>query len=363
MSLTHLVFLTLAVSHMLLVALYFLVHHWKQPFARLISLFFLCVIAYLMASIPGDVERHGPVVEIILHRFGNLTVLLLWLISHHLFADDQRTHPLVWWLGGIYMILRAVGSTFSNLDLSYSSLFFIVTYALPQLIMVGFVFHAFYLTIRGYEIDLVSERRIDRVAFVIGMGVLLTMIAINASYRILNSLLAISNDTLLLIPTQYYSIYLYLVTVAFFLWRFRLARGSLLSLSGMSSINGNSSAEHNKLGKEDLRLIERVRKAMVDDKLFLKHKLTVGELAKHIDSQEYRIRRVINQQLNFRNFSDFLNQYRIAETARRLTETEESISYIGLDVGYTSLSSFHKAFKKQHQLTPKEYRMRHQVDI
>jgi AraC-like DNA-binding protein len=63
--------------------------------------------------------------------------------------------------------------------------------------------------------------------------------------------------------------------------------------------------------------------------------------------------------LHYRNFNQFLNQYRIEEAARRLQDPHEQhipISSIALDVGYASLSSFNKAFKDTYQVTPSVYR-------
>jgi AraC-like DNA-binding protein len=87
--------------------------------------------------------------------------------------------------------------------------------------------------------------------------------------------------------------------------------------------------------------------------------LTIGQLAKELDIQEYKLRQMINSQLGYRNFSDFLNSYRIKETAERLrdeTNKHLPILTIALDVGFRSLSSFNKAFKATFGQTPTEYR-------
>ncbi len=73
--------------------------------------------------------------------------------------------------------------------------------------------------------------------------------------------------------------------------------------------------------------------------------------------QEYKLQSVINRVLKFNNFSQFLNKYRIHEAEQGLLNTDDSIFSIGIDTGYTSLSSFHKAFKENHGTTPKEYRV------
>ena len=65
--------------------------------------------------------------------------------------------------------------------------------------------------------------------------------------------------------------------------------------------------------------------------------------------------------LSMDEINQYLNQYRIAEAARRLQDPAEinlPISTIALDVGYASLSSFNKAFKEVHGVTPSIYRSR-----
>ena len=41
--------------------------------------------------------------------------------------------------------------------------------------------------------------------------------------------------------------------------------------------------------------------------------LTIGRLAEQLGTQEYRLRRLINRRLGYRNFNEYLNDYRIRE--------------------------------------------------
>jgi AraC-like DNA-binding protein len=112
---------------------------------------------------------------------------------------------------------------------------------------------------------------------------------------------------------------------------------------------------------KDKPLVDRVHHVMESKRLYAQTGLTIGMLASSVSMQEYRLRRLINQKLHYRNFNQYLNQYRIAEAARRLQDPAEitlSISSIALDVGYASLSSFNKAFKEVHGVTPSIYRSR-----
>src|SRR5690554_3930551 len=90
---------------------------------------------------------------------------------------------------------------------------------------------------------------------------------------------------------------------------------------------------------------------------YKKEKLTLKQLATALSIPEYRVRRLINQKLGYRNFNDYINQFRIAEASRRLLETpDEPVLNISLDVGYRTLSSFNRAFRDIMDTTPTAYR-------
>lgn len=93
--------------------------------------------------------------------------------------------------------------------------------------------------------------------------------------------------------------------------------------------------------------------------------LTIGDLAQRLDMPQYRLRKLINEGLGYRNFSDFLNRYRIEEAAQRLANPEEHalpVLTIAMDAGFRSLSSFNKAFKQQQGVTPTAWRNRSKSD-
>ena len=79
---------------------------------------------------------------------------------------------------------------------------------------------------------------------------------------------------------------------------------------------------------------------------------------------EYRLRRVINQGLQYRNFSEFLNRYRLADVTAALsdpTQDEVPILTIALDAGFGSLGPFNRAFKAHTGVTPTEFRRERQA--
>lgn len=90
---------------------------------------------------------------------------------------------------------------------------------------------------------------------------------------------------------------------------------------------------------------------------YRQEKLTLKDLAVELGLPEYKVRAVINKELGYRNFNEFINEYRITEAAQRLiSEPDTPISNIALDVGYRTLSSFNRAFRKEKDTTPTAYR-------
>jgi len=102
-----------------------------------------------------------------------------------------------------------------------------------------------------------------------------------------------------------------------------------------------------------LELLER----MQSERLYSDHDLRVGSLAAMLNIPEYRLRTKINQQLGYRNFNQFVNQYRIDEASKKLLEDGRTpVLSIALDVGFRSISSFNSAFQAQFGVSPTQYR-------
>jgi AraC-like DNA-binding protein len=106
-------------------------------------------------------------------------------------------------------------------------------------------------------------------------------------------------------------------------------------------------------------LFARLQKLMEEQRIYKKEGLTIGELAELLNEQEYRLRKLINGQLGFRNFNDFLNQYRINDACETLSDpdqTRKTILEIAYELGYQSIGPFNKAFKDLKGITPTAYR-------
>jgi AraC-like DNA-binding protein len=78
-----------------------------------------------------------------------------------------------------------------------------------------------------------------------------------------------------------------------------------------------------------------------------------------LGEQEYKVRRLINGELGFRNFNDFLNKYRVNDACEILndpSQNRKTILEIAYSLGYQSIGPFNKAFKELKETTPTVFR-------
>jgi AraC-like DNA-binding protein len=109
----------------------------------------------------------------------------------------------------------------------------------------------------------------------------------------------------------------------------------------------------------DAGLLQALRKLMEHGKIYRETDLSIASLSQKLDIPEHRLRRLINRQLGHRNFSTFVNGYRLAEAETALADpaqAEVPILTIALDAGFGSIGPFNRAFKAHAGRTPTEYR-------
>ncbi|WFU72522.1 helix-turn-helix domain-containing protein [Bradyrhizobium sp. CB2312] len=109
----------------------------------------------------------------------------------------------------------------------------------------------------------------------------------------------------------------------------------------------------------DQKLIDALMRLMADERIYRHDNITIGALATKLSIPEYRLRRLINQRLGYRNFNVFLNNHRIEEAKAALadpSQAEVPVITIAMDAGFQSLGPFNRAFKAVTGVTPTEYR-------
>ena len=113
--------------------------------------------------------------------------------------------------------------------------------------------------------------------------------------------------------------------------------------------------------KEALAIAEKLDQYMKNEKPFHRPNLSLKELSEELAVPERHLSQVINSYKS-QNFYDYLNQFRIAEAKRLLTDdtNDFNVTQILYEVGFNSKTAFNRAFKKHTGLTPSLYKRRAQ---
>lgn len=91
-------------------------------------------------------------------------------------------------------------------------------------------------------------------------------------------------------------------------------------------------------------------------------KLSLESLERALHINKYYISHVINGKIGT-SFNAYINSLRISEAARLLIESDKTIKEISAEVGFGTVRSFDRAFKKQKGETAREYRDRNSEKV
>lgn len=352
----------LAFSQLVLLGMYFFLK-CEGTLARLISLYSLCLSAYALASM--TFAASSPIASYVLFRLATLAPFLLWFIAFVMFVDNDKISNWAWATIGYFVIARSIGM---GIALFYPAILqnnfgYTIIYFLPQIILLFFSINTIYLAWAGHRADLVEQRRRIRISFIVVMGIILIAIVGTDFINLLQRYVPMDWFTNLYpLPGALVSLYIFLTAFLFNIAIFRISENALQLLTDVSIESGSPAPTLAARPTKSSEHVEQLAALMLERKLYVQTGLTIADLAKELKMQEYRLRRLINQQLGYRNFNQFLNNYRIDEARKLLLQSEASISNIALDVGYASLSVFNKAFKERYNLTPREYRTQHRSE-
>jgi AraC-like DNA-binding protein len=225
---------------------------------------------------------------------------------------------------------------------------FVLFNYLPQIIMLVFSAHAMLLALHHVSNEPAEHKRNLRIAFVLTMGLLVSSIVASGFLPLLPEIVHIFFISVIFIHALFFNMFM-----------FRLHEQSThLTAPGERVSPPNIRTFYS---RSDKTFYGQLNATLERDLLYASPGLTIKTLADAMQVREYMLRRFINQKLGYRNFNQFLNEFRVGKAIEILKENGESsakISSIALDVGYASLSSFNKAFKELQGITPSVYRNR-----
>lgn len=219
--------------------------------------------------------------------------------------------------------------------------------AIPQTVSLIYILSALFRTFSKRRADLVEARRRFRIRFIL----------INSVYMliVLVSELALQGQKAPGLIEAFHATGI-LLTVVYFLGKIFSIGDSILGGFTESVIRDKTETPQAPVDQE---LLQKLQTAMDTGKAYAQESLSIRALAEQLGVHEYLLRRLINAGLGYRNFNDYLNELRIKEAARILTDKEQAstpIIRIAMDLGFGSLAPFNKAFRERQGMTPTEFR-------
>lgn len=329
-----------AVTLSLLIAIQFARLYRAQWFGRFGVLVGLGAAAYLVCPFLHEITFWSAPLRLLCV----LNPALLWLFGRALFDDNFSPRAFDWAVPGLLLLFWVGREALGAIGFSEGATAFRVGHGLVQ---IGCAVHLFWRVWADAEDDLVASRRQFRRVFVALGGGLLLVIALVE--------LAIDDPDNVSLLLFVQALAVWTVTVWAALSLLRMDGFFDLPLSVAASLPPVADVECEGIDADALRIVQLVE----EQKLFLVTGCTVGQVAEAVRMPEYRVRDLINRELGFRNFSDFLNRYRVDEAALRLSDPSFRrlpILSIALDVGFGSIGPFNRAFKAQRGMTPSEFR-------
>lgn len=352
MNTANIMISAMAISQFVFLAIHFGLQY-RNEIGRLVAMFCVCAIAYLI----HDSLTHGTslMTHLVLEVLSTLAPFLLWLIAYQLFVDERPAPVLAIVSITLCLLLEVAGELGTSMASwqQDSPLYYSVFSLLPQLILLFFSLNAIGLVANGYKADLLEERRKFRIAFIAGLSVI---IAIIVSGNMLDNLLSDGLPGSGDLYDVLVSICLFAVILVFNLLSIQASKGANQLVTAKPVMPDKEEDKEQHTESSDLPYVARIEKAMTEELLFQESGLTLADLARHVGIMEYRARRIINKSMQYKNFNQFLNHYRIEAASELIRTTSHPVSRIAMDVGYSSLSAFNRAFKERMNLTPSEYR-------
>lgn len=300
----------------------------------------VAIACYLIRT-SGWAEGRSPL-WFVLELGAGSTPGFFWLFARAWFGDRTRIGRIP-----IALVCAAIANM-AVLQLTFpdKSVVFYCSAISFRAGMFAFAAAGFWEAWRGRDDDLVEGRRRLRLAIIASVGLYVVAIAIAEvgvyQFGAPRAVVSVIGSSIVL------------VTLVICASMFGFRQTDLLG-------ERSRPLETEPVALEDHPLAQRLLAVMGADLPHRDETMTIAKLASQLGEQEYRLRRLINGTLGYRNFAQFLNGYRLAEVRSALadpTQKDVSILTIALDAGFGSLGPFNRAFREAEGMTPTTFRTR-----
>ena len=313
--------------------------HRTVPAARVAIAMNVAIVAYLLARV---LHPDGPTrfPYVIADALSVMVPALFWLFARLWFDDQQRIGRRSWMLVAAFGTLPLIQIVL----IATTGHFSLPIWALVRAGMFGFAIAGMWIAWRGRANDLIEARRSFRLGVVGAIGGFVIWVSFLEMFHdrdMDHDLARTLTLAAILIATLIVSVGLY---------RFRSAELFAVSDAPEKSIEGLPPPSS---------LALRLHAVMADERAYRAEGFSIAALAARLGEAEYRVRRAINGEMGYRNFTAFLNGFRLDEVRSALADPaqcEVPILTIALDAGFGSLGPFNRAFRDAEGMTPSEYR-------
>jgi len=345
----------LAASQLLLTGLFFFCYYRQTSLGLLVSLLCICLLAAVLNPV---ISAEYPLLNYIQGRIAAAVPAVLWLFAHTLFVDDRRITPMAWVFIVGYQVARGIAVYAADINNTDNAILTTLTLA-GLLIAFGLTIHVIVMAIRELRHDLLEQRRRIRGPFAAGLGLIMAVLVAMVIAPEFMSQEAVAGLSQAITAISWLMIFFFFL--AFNLLTFQLAPESQFVVDSIEPDRESKPTPQLQLAESDLVLMRELDRRMLEEKFFTEPELTIGQLAELLSVQEYKLRVIINRELGYKNFNQFLNNYRINEACSLLEKKSKhrNISIVAQEVGYGSLSTFNQAFKKLKGETPSEFKTSH----
>ena len=284
-------------------------NRWRQAFYLLPSL--LCFLAAGMLYLLMDSQE------------------TITFIQHYLYGDEFTSlSGLSWWQGVIHTLGRIVFAI-----------------QIPSVLFYGFRRITAYNAVVESNYSNIEGKRI------VGVKTLLVLFAVTSLVAFVFNLIGrqrfIDGPEPLTFPAVLFSMLLLLIGHVGLSQRFSVQDIEAEAFQEAEPMPEDGGASE---------LLERIKKLVSEEKLFLYPNLKVSDLAVRLHTNRNYIYHAINVEMGT-SFSDYINGKRVDYATQLLEDHPElSINDVMMKSGFTSSSAFYRNFKKYKGITPTEKR-------
>ena len=177
-----------------------------------------------------------------------------------------------------------------------------------------------------------------------------------ATLWLLSIIVALINPGIIFNPLDHYILYIPAILFVYFLGMAAYRRQNKMSVIELAEYTSKP-AKIFFTPAEVLQYHERLILLMINEEVFLNPLLKVDDVATMLSISEKALSNLLNQHIG-KSFNDFVNEYRVDEAKKRLSDASYNnftIAAIAFDCGFNSLATFQRVFKQVTGTTPSKY--------